>query len=113
MKHFFALAPLALLAGCMAPPPAPPAPYLANGTQPSWSLIIDSQQVTFIGADQSVLRDPAPQPVITAAGSTYQSPRILVTLVHAQCRDGASGQIYPDRVRVDVDGRSFNGCGGR
>jgi uncharacterized membrane protein len=113
MKHFFALAPIALLAGCITPPPAPPAPYLAHGTQPTWSLIIDSQQVTYIRADQSMLREPTPQPVTTAAGSTYQSPRIQVTIVHAQCRDGESDRMYPDRVRVDVDGRSFNGCGGR
>ena len=112
MKRLSTLLLAGLLAGCMAPPPAPPAPYLAQGTQPSWSLIIDSQQVTFIGADQSVLRDPTPQPVITAAGSTYQSPRIKVTITHAQCRDGETQRIYPDRVRVHVDGRSFNGCGG-
>ena len=112
MKNFFALAPLAMLAGCITPPPAPPAPYLAHGTQPSWSLIIDSQQVTYIRADQSMLREPTPQPVITAAGSTYQSPRIQVAIVHAQCRDGDSQRIYPDRVRVDVDGRAFHGCGG-
>ena len=112
MKRLSTLLLAGLLAGCMAPPPAPPAPFLAHGTQPSWSLIIDSQQVTFIGADQSVLRDPTPQPIITASGSTYSSPRIQVTIVHAQCRDGETQRIYPDRVRVDVDGRSFNGCGG-
>ena len=112
MKRLSTLLLAGLLAGCMAPPPAPPAPYLAHGTQPSWSLIIDAQQVTFIGADQSVLRDPTPQPVITAAGSTYQSPRIRVTIVHAQCLEGETQRIYQDRVRVDVGGRSFNGCGG-
>jgi heat shock protein HslJ len=111
MKHFFALAPIALLAGCMAPPPAPPAPYLAHGTQPSWSLIIDSQQITYIRGDQ-VLRDPTPQPAVTATGSTYQSPRIQVTITHAQCRDGETQRIYPDRVRVDVGGQAYNGCGG-
>jgi uncharacterized membrane protein len=113
MKNFFALAPLMLLAGCMAPPPAPPAPYHAHGIQPSWTLIIDEQHVTYIRADQSMLREPTPQPVVTAAGSTYQSPRIRVTIVHAQCRDGQSDRIYPDRVQVDVDGRAFHGCGGR
>ena len=112
MKHFFALAPIALLAGCITPPPAPPAPYLAHGTQPTWSLIIDSQQVTYIRADQSVFREPTPQPVITAAGSTYQSPRVRVNIVHALCRDGETDRVYPDRVQVDVDGRRFHGCGG-
>jgi heat shock protein HslJ len=113
MKRLSTLLLAGLLAGCMAPPPAPPAPYLAHGTQPSWSLIIDAQHVTFIGEDQTLLRDQSPLPVITAAGSTYLSPRIRVTIVHAQCRDGESQRIYPDRVRVDVDGQAFHGCGGR
>ena len=112
MKRLFTIAPLALLAGCMTPPPAPAAPYHAHGTQPSWSLIIDDQHVTFIRADQSVLREPTPAPAITTAGSTYQSPRVRVSIVHALCRDGESDRVYPDRVRVDVDGRAFHGCGG-
>ncbi|MBA3512081.1 hypothetical protein [Sphingomonas sp.] len=112
MKRVSALLLAGLLAGCITPPPAPPAPYSARGSQPNWSLIIDNQHVTYIRADQSVLREPTPQPVITAAGSTYQSPRIRVTITHAQCRDGVSDRVYPDRVRVDVDGRAFNGCGG-
>jgi uncharacterized membrane protein len=112
MKRLTALLLAGLLAGCITPPPPPAAPYLAHGTQPSWSLIIDAQHVTYVRADQSVLREPTPQPVITAAGSTYSSPRIRVTIVHAQCRDGESQRIYPDRVRVDVDGRAFHGCGG-
>ena len=113
MKNLLLFAPLALLAGCITPPPAPPAPYHAHGTQPSWSLIIDEQHVTYIRADQSVLREPITAPVLTTAGSSYRTPRISVTIVHAQCRDGASGRIYPDRVQVDVDGRAFHGCGGR
>ena len=113
MKRPLTLAPLALLAGCMTPPPAPAAPYHAHGTQPGWTLIIDSRDVTFIAADQTMVRQPTPPPVITAAGSTYQSPRIGVQIVHAQCRDGESDRIYPDRVRVDVDGRRLHGCGGR
>ncbi|MGI8611799.1 MAG: hypothetical protein ACR2KH_05955 [Sphingomicrobium sp.] len=113
MKRLSALLLAGLLAGCITPPPAPAAPYHAHGTQPSWSLIIDEQHVTYIRADQSMFREPTPQPVITAAGSTYQSPRIRVAIVHAQCRDGVSDRIYPDRVRVDVDGRAYHGCGGR
>ena len=112
MKRLSALVLAGLLAGCITPPPAPPAPYHARGTQPNWSLIIDDQHVTYIRADQSVLREPTPQPVITAAGSTYQSPRIRVTITHAQCRDGVSDRVYPDRVQVMVGGQVFHGCGG-
>ncbi|HEU5286736.1 MAG TPA: hypothetical protein VFU20_09580 [Sphingomicrobium sp.] len=116
MNRLLSLAPPALLAalvtGCITPPPAPAAPYHARGTQPDWSLIIDEQHVTFIRADQPVFREPTPVPAITAAGTTYQSPRVRVSIVHALCRDGESDRVYPDRVRVDVDGRAFHGCGG-
>ena len=112
MKPLLTLAPLALLVGCITPPPAPAAPYHAIGTQPGWTLLIDEQHVTFIRADQSVFREPTPPPAKTSAGSTYQSPRIRVNIVHAQCRDGTSDRFYPDRVQVDVEGRAFHGCGG-
>ena len=112
MKTLLTLAPLALLAGCITPPPAPTAPYHAIGTQPGWTLLIDEQHVTFIPAGRPVFREPRPQPVITSPGSSYQSPRIRVNIVHAQCRDGTSDRIYPDRVQVEVVGRAFHGCGG-
>lgn len=112
MTRLLLLAPLVLLAGCITPPPAPPAPYRAHGTQPEWSLIIDSRDVTFIGADKSVIRQPAPVPAITPAGSTHVTPRIRVNIVHALCRDGATERVWPDRVQVDVDGRRLHGCGG-
>ena len=112
MKRLITLAPLALLAGCITPPPAPSAPYHAIGTQPGWTLLIDNRDVTFIAADQTMVRQPRPPVIVGAAGEIYQTPRIRVNIVHAQCRDGTSDRIYPDRVRVDVDGRAFHGCGG-
>jgi uncharacterized membrane protein len=112
MKRLFPLAPLALLSGCITPPPAPAAPYHAIGTQPGWTLLIDEHHVTFIRSGQPVFREPRPQPEPTTVGSSYQSPRIRVNIVHAPCRDGVSDRVYPDRVQVDVDGRAFHGCGG-
>ncbi len=112
MKRLSSVFLAAMLAGCITPPPAPSAPYHARGTQPEWTLIIDSQDVTFIGADKAVIRQPAPMPVTTAAGSSHVTPRIRVNIVHALCRDGATERVYPDRVQVDVDGRRLHGCGG-
>ena len=109
MRRLALLAPLAVLGGCLAAPPPPPAPYQAVGINAPWNLLIDQQHVTFIqGA--TVIRQPRPQVIIGVAGEIYQTPRINVNIVHASCTAGAS--TYPDRVQVDVDGRRYEGCGG-
>ena len=112
MKRLSIVVLASLLAGCITPPPAPPAPYRAVGQEPGWTLIIDDRELTFIGQDGSLVRQPRPQPIIGVAGQIYQTPRIHANIVHAQCTDTMSGQLYPHRVQVDVDGRRFNGCGG-
>jgi len=113
MKWLSTLMLLSTLAGCITPPPAPPAPYRAIGTQPGWTLLIDSHDLTFIPADgQNVIRQPTPPPIIGIAGEIYNTPRIHVNIVHTQCSDGMSDRTYPDKVQVDVDGRRLNGCGG-
>lgn len=102
-----------LLAGCVsAPPPAPSPPYRAVGQEPGWTLIIDDRELTFIGQDGRQVRQPRPQPIVGVAGEIYRTPRIHANIVHGQCADAMSGQLYPDRVQVDVDGRRFDGCGG-
>jgi uncharacterized membrane protein len=112
MKRFLAL-PLALLVtGCLTPPPPPAAPYRGTGTEPFWSLLIDEHHVTFIQPEGEPIRQPRPQVINGVAGEIYQTPRINVNIVHAQCSDGMSDRVYPDKVQVTVDGRQFNGCGG-
>jgi heat shock protein HslJ len=96
----------------MSYPPPSDAPYRAVGQEPGWTLIIDDRDLTFIPAGGPPVRQPRPQPIIGIAGEIYQTPRIGVNIVHAQCTDVMSGQGYSDRVQVDVDGRRFNGCGG-
>ncbi len=93
--------------------PAPPsAPYRAVGQEPGWSLIIDSREVAFIHMDGTQVRQPTPPVINGIAGEIYQTPRIGVNIVHVQCQDVMSGQLYRDRVQVTVDGRRFEGCGG-
>jgi len=112
MRRLSTLLLAGLLAGCITPPPAPPAPYRAVGQEPGWTLIIDDRDITFIGQDGNVVRQPRPQPIVGVAGNIYRSPRIQANIVRGPCTDTMSGQVYPDRVQVDVDGRRFNGCGG-
>ncbi|MBV9527172.1 hypothetical protein [Sphingomonas sp.] len=112
------IAPVLLLAGCMAapasqiPPGPPAATYRAVGTEPFWGLTIDEREIVFTAPDQTPVRQPRPQAIIGFAGEIYQTARIRVNIVHAQCSDGMSDKAYPDRVQVDVGGRRFEGCGG-
>ena len=112
MKRLLTLPLFALVAGCMTIPPPPPAPYRATGTEPFWSLLVDERDITFVQPDAQPIRQPTPQKIIGVAGEIYQTPRINVNIVRAQCNDGMSDRVYPDRVQVSVDGRQFNGCGG-
>lgn len=112
MKKVFALALATGLTGC-ATMQAPPRPlYHALGTEPFWSLSIDERQITFSAPEQQPISQPTPKVIVAFAGEIYRTPRIDVNIVHAQCSDGMSDRVYPDKVQVTVDGRRFNGCGG-
>jgi heat shock protein HslJ/uncharacterized membrane protein len=112
MRVLLPFALTAVLTACMSAPPPPAAPYRALGTEPGWSLIIDDRDLTFIHMDGTQVRQAKPPAINGVAGEIYQTPRIGVNIVHAQCRDGMSDRTYPDKVQVTVDGRNFNGCGG-
>jgi uncharacterized membrane protein len=112
-----AMAAAAGLAGCATLPPASPpagAPYRAVGTEPFWSLTITPQRMTFTEANAPGVEivQPTPRVIIGFAGEIYQTARIGVNIVHGRCSDGMSDRIFPDKVQLRVDNRSFEGCGG-
>jgi uncharacterized membrane protein len=108
----------AALAGCatVPPPPAEPAAtYRAVGTEPFWALELNGREMAFTEANAPGQRiaEPQPRPIHGFAGDIYQGRRIDLNIVRGQrCSDGMSDRVYPDRVQVRVDGRSFEGCGG-
>ena len=121
MKQLLALVPLALLPACYGPPPpAPPITpnppggvYRAAGTEPFWSLTVDSQQIVFTDRNTNVaVAQPTPSATVGVGGEIYQTPRIRLNIVHAPCNNGMSDRTFPDKVQITVDGRRFNGCGG-
>ena len=112
MKRGLVLALFAGLCACMKVPGPPAPPYHAVGNEPFWNLLIDEHDITFVQPDAQPLRQPSPKAIIGIAGEIYQSPRINVNIVHAQCSDGMSDRTYPDKVQVTVDGKRFEGCGG-
>jgi len=101
-----------LAAACAPIPAAPPPPYHAVGTEPFWNLLIDEHNVTFVLSGQQPIEQPTPKVIVGIAGEIYQTPRIDVNIVHAQCSDGMSDRVYPDKVQLTVDGKRFDGCGG-
>lgn len=108
---------LGLLAGCATPPPsAPPtATYRALGTEPFWALDLTGREMVFTEANAPGVRivERQPEPIHGFAGDIYQGRRINLNIVQGQrCSDGMSDRVYPDRVQVRVDDRSFEGCGG-
>ena len=125
MKQLAPLAALLLLSACdtmggsyagpdgRRPYPGQEAPYHASGTEPFWSLDIDARSMRFAQASGQGPVEEATPPVIHGfAGEIYQGRRINVNIIHGQCSDGMSDRTYPDKVQLNVDGRSFNGCGG-
>ena len=90
----------------MKVPGPPPPPYHAVGTEPFWNLLIDEHDIIFAEPDAQPIKQPTPKVIIGIAGEIYQTPRINVNIVHAQCSDGMSDRSYPDKVQVTVDGKS-------
>ena len=112
MSKQLTLGAAALLSACAPIPAAPPPPYHAVGTEPFWNLLIDEHNITFVLSGQQPVEQPTPKAIVAFAGENYQTPRINVNIVHAQCSDGMSDRVYPDKVQVSVDGKQFSGCGG-
>jgi uncharacterized membrane protein len=116
MRMVLGLAGAVLAAGC-ATLPAPEQTatmYRAVGTEPFWALTLTGREMIFGEANTTLpVSEPQPEPIHGFAGDIYQGKRISLNIVRGQrCSDGMSDRIYPDKVQVRIDGRSFEGCGG-
>lgn len=87
--------------------------YHAVGTEPGWSLDLDSRWMIFSGAyGENPLAEPTPRAIVGFAGELYRGERIDLNIVHRRCSDGMSDRVYPDTVQLTVDGVRYRGCGG-
>lgn len=120
MKIIVPLAALALSACAANPAPAPdyrnpppPTQYSAIGTEPGWNLTINGDSIRlatqegYAASDRVVSFTPNPQ------GDVYQGQRMTVKVEPVRCSDGMSDRIYPHRVTVQFDGKTYLGCGGQ
>jgi uncharacterized membrane protein len=101
-----------LMLGAATPALAQDAPYRALGTEPFWSLTIDSRMMTFQVPGGRPIAVATPKVINGFAGEIYQTRRMNVNVVHTSCSDGMSDRTYHDRVTVMLDGKRYEGCGG-
>jgi uncharacterized membrane protein len=93
--------------------PERPAPYLAGGGEPFWSLEIANGRLYF-GVNEDVFIVPAPRPQVTRGGRTrrYQAPGITVTMRRENCQL-EDERTWSDEVTVVAGSWRVLGCGGR
>ncbi len=92
-------------------------PYKARGNEPGWVLTLDDGAMSL---DWSYggkhVRMPLPQPRRSGDGLRYVAStgahRLDAHITHAICRDSMTGMPYPDKVTVQIDGETLQGCGG-
>ena len=92
--------------------------FRAVGNEPGWSLEIDPERIRLVadyGARELSL--PRPEPEVDAEGrrTTYRaqsrSTSLVVVLEGSGCTDTMSGERFETRVRVVLDGQTYQGCG--
>ncbi|RYY43470.1 MAG: META domain-containing protein, partial [Chitinophagaceae bacterium] len=93
--------------------------FYAKGAQPaSWTLDIDFDKILrFQSLDGTDYKSTPVQPVVDKLNktATYTTKagkgNIVIILFNESCTDGISGERFSKRIRVDVDGKSYTGCG--
>lgn len=92
--------------------------FRAVGQEPGWLLDIHTADRMVLVWDYGEHRletargEPAfPQEGVTRYEGRSGGHTLEVTIRRRPCHDGMSGQAYPARVDVVIDGRALNGCG--
>lgn len=89
---------------------AAPAPYLADGSEPFWSLEIIGGRLEY-RRDVEPIAIALPARQATVNGYRYEAREIVVEIRHEECTDEAA-RIRADSVTVIVGDDAVQGCGG-
>jgi len=88
------------------------------GQEPGWLLDIYTadRMVLLWDYGENRIETPRGEPDTRQEGVTRYEGRsgghtLVVTIRRAPCEDAMSGQPYPARVEVAIDGRTLTGCG--
>jgi heat shock protein HslJ/uncharacterized membrane protein len=118
-RAIIVLSAAALLSGCATlPAPAPETTvptgeaWFALGTEPFWSLEITQSRITYHDAERRRVTEANPGAQTSLNGRRYAGQRMTVDISMQPCSDGMSDRRYAETVRLTMDGRTLNGCGG-
>ncbi len=115
LRRSMTLALLAALAGCQTAPVAPPAQRLvALGTEPFWSIAVESGTLTWSSPENqsgtlfkaSTRQDGT---AMVYAGTLAGQP-LTLRIVPGTCSDGMSDQVYPYSATVTQPSGTLKGC---
>jgi uncharacterized membrane protein len=92
--------------------------FRAVGQEPGWIVDIYTQNriVALLDYGETLIEFPRTNPTSPAEGATrYETQTdghtLSITIQRAPCEDAMSGEAYPARVDLVIDGRTLNGCG--
>lgn len=108
------------------PPPATGGPvsgpvFRAIGQEPGWTLVVTSDKgvdaLAYVGDYGSVHLDfPSAARSEDNTRTTWTASAgghaLTVSAEHKACQDAMSGNPFPATVRLVIDGRTLDGCGG-
>jgi hypothetical protein len=105
----------ALLAGCSTTSRGPGAagafdPLQARGEAPGWRLTVTPGRIVFATDDEAVFVSEVNAGAAVPRQGRIAGQRIVVDTSLQPC--ALSSGAFSQTVRVTVDGRAFNGCGG-
>lgn len=91
--------------------------FYGIGTEPFWSIEMNAQKnIIFKLADwQQPITFKANNPVTTADSFVYRATNdtalLQVVIYNKFCTDGMSDNVYNNKVKVQYNGQTYNGCG--
>jgi uncharacterized membrane protein len=95
------------------------ADYRAIGNEPGWDLVIRNQETIILITDYGSTRNefvlPEPEVNIEERTTRYEAKgtdqEMTLTISGEICRDSMSGEEFPSKATVNLDGQTLYGCG--